>query len=446
MMPRTLQARIARHFVLFATVLAAVLTFGAFQLLMETEDAVLDRYLSQTLPALPAGSPAVPWLTDFSSPEDLKDRIALAEVPTSGWHEIFASADGRRARLIRSWRDRLAVWADHGMESEYRLLASSNAATGAALWRLVDLQSLEYTESETPRLTQRLLIISAVALLLVWLLSRRLARSAMAPVVDLTARVRQHSPDDAPLAATDATDEVAQLARALDDAWQRERDALERERQFIADCSHELRTPLTVLSGALSLMQEETPARPELLARLQRAGQRLEGVARTFLVMAREERRRTERTPQRLSELICESIAEQQILFPHRRLETVLSIPPESTIDAHREVLLVLFGNLLSNTFQHSTAARLTIVFSQKPIPHLHFAESPQASHAPPQASTSGYGIGLPLVRRLAHQQGWHMDESPHLPQSIILWFSEKTDAPPPPQSSRKIFAYRSAK
>ena len=98
MRARTLQACIARHFVLFATVLATLLTFGAFQLLMETEDAVLDRYLSQTLPALRAGSPAVPWLTDFSSPHVLKDRIALAEVPATGWHEIFASADGRRAR------------------------------------------------------------------------------------------------------------------------------------------------------------------------------------------------------------------------------------------------------------------------------------------------------------------------------------------------------------
>ena len=431
MMPRTLQARIARHFVLFATVLAAVLTFGALQLLMETEDAVLDRYLSQTLPALPAGTPGVPWLTDFSSPQNLRDRIALADVPTSGWHEIFASADGRRARLIRSWRDRLAVWADRGMESEYRLLASTNAATGESTWRLVDLQSLEYTEGETPRLTQRLLFISAGTLLLVWLLSRRLARSAMAPVVDLTARVRRHGPDDAPLAAPGASDEVAQLARALDDAWQRERDALERERQFIADCSHELRTPLTVLSGAVSLMQEETAARPELLARLQRASQRLEGVARTFLVMAREERRRTERSPQRLTEIICECLAEQQLLFPQRRLETVLSIPPETTIEAHREVLLVLFGNLLSNTFQHSTAARLTIVFSPNPVPHLHFAESPSSTVPTHERCTSGYGIGLPLVRRLAHQQGWHLDESPHPPTSIILWFSQRPAAQP---------------
>jgi signal transduction histidine kinase len=435
MMPRTLQARIARHFVLFATVLAAVLTFGALQLLMETEDAVLDRYLSQTLPALPAGTPGVPWLTDFSSPQNLRDRIALADVPTSGWHEIFASADGRRARHIRSWRDRLAVWADRGMESEYRLLASTNAATGESTW-LVDLQSLEYTEGETPRLTQRLLFISAGTLLLVWLLSRRLARSAMAPVVDLTARVRRHGPDDAPLAAPGASDEVAQLARALDDAWQRERDALERERQFIADCSHELRTPLTVLSGAVSLMQEEAAARPELLARLQRASQRLEGVARTFLVMAREERRRTERSPQRLTEIICECLAEQQLLFPQRRLETVLSIPPETNIEAHREVLLVLFGNLLSNTFQHSTAARLTIVFSPNPVPHLHFAESPSSTVPTHERCTSGYGIGLPLVRRLAHQQGWHLDESPHPPTSIILWFSQRPAAQP---SSRQL-------
>jgi signal transduction histidine kinase len=152
--------------------------------------------------------------------------------------------------------------------------------------------------------------------------------------------------------------------------------------------------------------------------------------------MAREERRRTERSPQHLTEIICECLAEQQLLFPQRRLETVLSIPPDTTIEAHREVLLVLFGNLLSNTFQHSTAARLTIVYSRNPVPHLHFAESPSSTVPSHERSTSGYGIGLPLVRRLAHQQGWHLDESPHPPTSIILWFSQKPAAQP---SSRPL-------
>jgi signal transduction histidine kinase len=287
----------------------------------------------------------------------------------------------------------------------------------------VDLQSLEYTEGEIPRLTRWLLIMGSGALLLVWLLSRRLARSAMAPVLDLTARVRLRGPDDGPLAAPGAADEVAQLARALDEAWDRERSALERERQFIADCSHELRTPLTVLRGALSLMEEEPPARPELLARLQRTARRLEGIARTFLVMAREERRRTERSPQPLTELVRESLAEQQLLFPHRRLEALLRIPPEAIVDGHREVLLVLLGNLLSNTFQHSAAGRLEITFGEHPAPYLHFAETPAAAPPPPAGSTAGYGIGLPLVRRLVRQQGWRMEESVTTPAACTIWF-----------------------
>ena len=128
MMPRTLQARIARHYVLFAAALAAALTLGAWQVLTETEDAVLDRYLIQTLPALPGGSTEVPWLTDFSSPQALQQRLALTEVPAAGWHEIFATADGSRTRHIRHWRDRLALWADGDMENEYRLLAARGFA------------------------------------------------------------------------------------------------------------------------------------------------------------------------------------------------------------------------------------------------------------------------------------------------------------------------------
>jgi signal transduction histidine kinase len=430
MMPRSLQARIARHYVLFACFLTTALTFAALQLLMETEDSVLDRYLTQTLPALPVGSQAVPWLSDFASPKDLQRRIALSEVPDAGWHEVFATADGRRARHIRNWRDRLALWADRSMENEYRLLASRHPGSGAPLWRLVDLQSLEYTEGEIPRLTRWLVFIGSSSLIVVWLLSRRLARSAMAPVLDLTTRVRKRGPDDGPLAIPGAGDEVAQLARALDEAWDRERSALERERQFISDCSHELRTPLTVLHGALSLIEEEVPARPELLARLQRTARRLEGIARTFLVMAREERRHAERRPQPLRELVSESLVDQQLLFPHRQLEAVLSIPPEAIIVGHREVLLVLFGNLLGNTFQHSAAQHLEITYGAHPTPHLRFAESPIAA-APPAASTAGYGIGLPLVRRLAQQQGWRMEESPATPATCTLWFTTNTSDQP---------------
>lgn len=427
-----LQTRIALHFALFAAVLATVLTFGAWWVITETEDSVLDRYLTQSLPALRDDSRSVAWREKFDSAAALYTRLALPAIPqTPGWYTIFSSENGRQARLVLGWRDSFYVWT-HGLEEEYRLQVQT-AASGGLVWTLINLGPLEYTEGQMPDLQIWLLGLAAATLLAALLLSARLAGSAMQPIVELTHRLRDHDATKASLAAGCAADEVGMLAHALDEAWARDRQALEREQRFIADCSHELRTPLTILRGALSLLEEEprTPAtRGELLGRLQRTVGRLEGIAQTFLVMAREERRRTARLPQSLATLLREAVAEQHLLFPHRRLEVTLEVPTEASIDGDRDVLLVLFRNLLSNAFQHSATELLHVSWHDTPAAHLRFAEAWPPDDAAQQESRSpGFGIGLPLVRRLIRQQGWHFDEErdPHAPTRHVIWF----DKPP---------------
>jgi len=430
-----LQTRIALHFVVFAAALASVLTLGSWWVITETEDAILDHYLMHALPTPQGDAGGMAWREEFSSAAALHTRLPLplAAIPqASGWYTIFASYDGRQARLIRGWRDSIFVWT-RGLEDEYRLQVRS-AMEGGIAWTLIHVGPLEYTEPRIPALQAWLLGLAAATLVIAALLSARLAGSAMQPIVNLTQRLGYHDATEDTLAAHCAADEVGLLARALDEAWAREREALERERRFIADCSHELRTPLTVLRGALSLLEEErgtTVAGAELLARLQRTVGRIEGVAHTFLVMAREERRRTAHHPQPVAELLREAVAEQHLLFPHRRLDVTLAVPAEASVDGDRDVLLVLFRNLLNNAFQHSATETLHVDWDESPAPHLRFTEA-----APPDAATlvasrtPGFGIGLPLVRRLIRQQGWRFEEArdPNAPRLQSIWF-EKTES-----------------
>jgi len=86
-------------------------------------------------------------------------------------------------------------------------------------------------------------------------------------------------------------DEIAELARALEDMLARLSVAVERERAFVDDASHELRTPIAVLQGHLELALA-TPGHPQEVRRslrtaLAEAG-RLSRLAEDLLLLARE--------------------------------------------------------------------------------------------------------------------------------------------------------------
>ncbi len=407
----TLQGRIAWHIIAFVTALLATFAFAVWWVVTEVEDAALDRYLLRALPAMQQAPTTTPWLEELKSAADLRARLPLDEIPEQpGWYTVFASADGRRARLMRGWRDTVHVWW-HGLEVEYRIAVE--ARNQNPVWTLVHLDTLEYTESEVPRLQVLVLVFGASAWAIAVLLSARLARSAMAPVVDLTARLREQHSSTEPLAASCADDEVGVLASALDEALARERETLEGERRFISDCSHELRTPLSIFRGTLGLLAEEIAddARMgELLARLNRSAGRLESLSHTFLVMAREGRGRGARSSESVAEVSREALAEQRLLFPHRKLEVRVCIPEDAMVDARRDVLFVLLRNILSNVFQHSVTRTLAISWSEVPSPHIEFVEGP-TSESPDPPPSAGFGIGLPLVRRLVDAQGWRFVE-----------------------------------
>lgn len=144
----------------------------------------------------------------------------------------------------------------------------------------------------------RLLVVLLVAApLLVGALSAAgwlVVRAALRPVGALTRQAAAISSFESRrrLPTVPGDDEIARLARTLDDMLARLDVAFARERTFVDDASHELRTPIAVLRGELELALSAAGDRGEVERSLRAAlGQadRLAGLADDLLLLARAE-------------------------------------------------------------------------------------------------------------------------------------------------------------
>lgn len=105
--------------------------------------------------------------------------------------------------------------------------------------------------------------IGIVAVIVAWLVGRRITARAIGPLVDVTNALRVIAAGDfAPRRLLDGSSELRDLTGAYNDvayslaAATAERAKTEAQmRQFIADAGHELRTPLTIIMGYLDALR-----------------------------------------------------------------------------------------------------------------------------------------------------------------------------------------------
>ena len=126
-----------------------------------------------------------------------------------------------------------------------------------------------------------------------------LARRALAPVErmrrEVAALVRSDGGGGIPVPAT--RDELATLARTMNDLLARLHASLERQRSFVADASHELRTPLAVLGAELELASRPGRTKEELSDAVASAAEettRLVRLTEDLLLLARSDSDRLE--------------------------------------------------------------------------------------------------------------------------------------------------------
>ena len=182
-----------------------------------------------------------------------------------------------------------------------------------------------------------------------------LAGRALAPVQRINETARRMADGDlgARIAVERTDTELGQVAAALNLAFDRLRESVERQRRFTADASHELRTPVTTIMAELEwAMLRDRPAADyrESLEICHRAGARMQSLVEALLILARADSGElaVRRVSVRLDALVEEAIELARPLARQRGVTLRASLTP-LTMAGDPDRLRELLSNLLFN-------------------------------------------------------------------------------------------------
>jgi signal transduction histidine kinase len=268
---------------------------------------------------------------------------------------------------------------------------------------------------------------------LAFLAGLALARRAMSPIANLTKAARGIARTRDPgvsLPKPEADDEVADLARTLEDmlraldaAHAETEGALSRQREFVADASHELRTPLTSILANLELLEAELDGDGrEMASSALRSSRRMRRLVADLLLLARADAGREGlREGVDLSAVVGEAAAEAAPVAAGHELTLELPSGGGPFVDGVTDDLHRLALNLIENALAHTppgTAVRvhlaadggtavLTVADSGPGIPEeLRERIFDRFVRGAPESAGGGSGLGLAIVRAVAERHG----------------------------------------
>lgn len=253
--------------------------------------------------------------------------------------------------------------------------------------------------------------------------------------------------------------EVAEVARAINQLVDRVQASFDRERRFMADVAHELRTPIsevrTLAEVALRGLPADDEAREDYVEVLA-AADRMASLVSTFLTLARCEAGTVlpgdDRV--RLDELAAGVWASLRDRLPQRRLTASAPVLAPVTVRSREDLMKRLLGNLFDNAVSHATrGGTIEVTLEADPggfaLHVVNTAADLDASDVPrlfdrfwrKDAARSGphAGLGLSLARAIAEALGYtldaHLREDAPLDRRLVVTLRGPIQPPSSPAS-----------
>jgi heavy metal sensor kinase len=310
-------------------------------------------------------------------------------------------------------------------EKSFRLLTWPVVRNNATVNIVQVAMSLENVEAARSRFLLVLLLLAPVALAGSALGGWFLARRALRPVDAMVEAARRIEAEDLTkrIPALSSDDELGRLAAVLNDMLARLEGSFGAVRQFSADAAHELRTPLTILKGEIevALKSSEAPAeiRQALVSCLEEV-ERLNSVVEDLLLMARMEGNALSArpTPVNLAQVLEDVAPALSELAARAGNSCTVSPASPLWIEGYDSLLFRLVFNLAENAIKYTPpGGKIEIILQQQNSSAVLEVKDNGPGIAPdaqehifdrfyrgdPAREGSGTGLGLALVRSIAH-------------------------------------------
>ena len=297
--PRTLRGRLTLVFALVTAVLCllvgVLVDFQYRNALREAlDDGLVARFQNLERDLATSGDRAVePTLPDdeaFAQIIDVDGAVVNAAPRALLERQVLTKSELARARTHRITIERAAAPGNQ----QSRLLAGPAGQRGLGFVVVVGT-TLEEAINAQHRLELALVIGLPLLAVLVSVGGWFLAGAALKPVRDLVEEADEISAVAARgqrrrLSVPETGEELADLARHLNELIARIEAALQHERAFLDDASHDLRTPISIVRSELELARMQTAEGTELAHALDSSLEevdRLDRLAVNLLVLAR---------------------------------------------------------------------------------------------------------------------------------------------------------------
>ncbi|MFF7127431.1 sensor histidine kinase [Streptomyces sp. NPDC016566] len=390
--------RVVALTVLIATAVVAVLVVVSHVLLSRVTDADAHDLARTRAEAVAANVTAK------------GGRVVLTENSSEALDEVaWVYADGRLldGNVPPSLVDRVEELADAGRSQtasvgDYLLYARKVPIDGHHVMVIVRVDLTPYETSEQRSLTLTL-ILGGLTILLAGGVAHIVVRRALRVVHEMAALADEwgHHEPGRRFNLGIPRDEFGELGRTLDHLLERVDNALADERRLTDEIAHELRTPLTVLRAEAQLAQlSGEPVPPEaVLSEVDR----LDAAITTILRAARA---RTDKGTR------CDLRSAARQAIAGRAVE--IAFPPKVEVAVAADVAVSLLSPLLENGLRHARSrvwitarnqGEAIVVDVLDDGPGFDPADVDRVFEAGVTGG-DGYGLGLPVVRRIAASAG----------------------------------------
>jgi heavy metal sensor kinase len=282
-----------------------------------------------------------------------------------------------------------------------------------------------------------------LALILAALAGQTIARRALRPLEQMTARAERITASNLGdrLEVADERDELGNMARVFNHLLERLEQAFQQLQRFTADASHELRAPLAAIRTISEVALEKqgnTDAYREALGNVLEESARLTQTVDTLLLLAKAERVVPSEIQAAfiLQDLVVEVVSLLDVLGDEHGVRIVQeqSELAVAEIRGDRDLIRIALSNVLHNALKFSPkGGTITIGFAQPSASFVQINIQDEGPGIAPDEyvkvfdrffttkryvadNTSGVGLGLSIAKLVLERFGGHIqfDRSSH--------------------------------